>query len=139
MNEKEFEFFAKKLKELRSVEGLTQANLAKRLNISRSCLANYESQKRKPDDEMVRTIADYFGVSECYLTGNKQTYVPADGNSERNFDFSNFILPDGQLDISGVSLTAKIALIEFYHYLMDKSKSDHNETDTSDKKAGNIV
>lgn len=43
MSEKEFEIFAKRLKELRSVEGLTQAKLAKRLNVSRSCLANYES------------------------------------------------------------------------------------------------
>lgn len=137
MNEKEFEIFAKRLKELRTVEGLTQAKLAKRLNISRSCLANYELQKRKPDAEMVRMIANHFGVSEGYLTGNKQTCFSVDENCERDFDFSNFLSSDGQLDISGVSPIAKIALIEFYHYLMDKSQNENGETDRNHKKVGN--
>lgn len=89
MSEKEFEIFAKRLKELRSVEGLTQAKLAKRLNVSRSCLANYESHKRKPDEEMVRTIANYFGVSEAYLTGNKKTYFPIDDNRGHDLELQN--------------------------------------------------
>ena len=131
MNEKEFKVFAKRLKELRSVEGLTQEKLANRLNVSRSCLANYESRKRKPDEEMVRAIADYFGVSEGYLTGEKQMCFPVDENREYDIDLSNTLSADGQLDISGVSPTAKIALIEFYNYLMDKTR---NEMKPKDKK-----
>ena len=133
MSEKEFEIFAKRLKELRSVEGLTQAKLAKRLNVYRSCLANYESHKRKPDEEMVRTIANYFGVSEAYLTGNKKTYFPIDDNRGHDLDIAEFLSSDGQLDISGVSPTAKIALIEFYNYLMDRSQHEKNEMNPPEK------
>ena len=80
---------------------------------------------------MVRAIADYFGVSEGYLTGEKQMCFPVDENREYDIDLSNILSADGQLDISGVSPTAKIALIEFYNYLMDKTR---NEMKPKDKK-----
>ena len=137
MESQEFEIFAKKLKELRAVEGLTQAKLAKKLNVSRSCLANYESRKRRPDDDMVKTIAEIFGVSVGYLTGKNQTPFPVDEGHEHDLDLSNILSSDGQLDISGVSPTAKIALIEFYNYLMDKAHTEPQEFKPFKKKSAN--
>ena len=60
-------FMASKLKRLRHLAGLSQADLAAKLNISRSCLANYENSKRMPDSVMTAYISRYFGVSEEYF------------------------------------------------------------------------
>ncbi len=133
MTEKEIEIFAKRLKELRIVEGLTQEKLAKKLNISRSCLANYESCKRKPNEDIVSSIANYFGVNEGYLTGNKLTFFPIGDDKEFDVDLSDVLSSDGQLDISGISPTAKIALIEFYNYLMSRVQNEHDEPDQTKK------
>lgn len=60
----------KTLKELRENKQLTQATLAKQLNISPSTVAMYERGERNPDPEMLKKIANYFSVSIDYLLGN---------------------------------------------------------------------
>lgn len=59
--------------QLRERHGLSQASLAKDLHISQASLAMYETNKRKPNVEMLDTIADYFNVSTDYLLGRKKT------------------------------------------------------------------
>ena len=54
---------------LRKSKHLTQVELAKRLNISQSTLAMYESEKRDPSTEMLIKIADYFNVSTDFIMG----------------------------------------------------------------------
>ncbi len=57
---------------------LTQEEFAKILNISRSTLALYETNKRNMSIDLVKKIADYLGVSldillyrESYLNGKR--------------------------------------------------------------------
>ena len=50
--------FGKKLKMLRKKNRLTQANLAKKLNISPSTIGMYEQGRREPDSAMLVKIAD---------------------------------------------------------------------------------
>jgi Predicted transcriptional regulators len=54
---------AEKLIELRNKSGKTQAEVSEDLNISQSCLGNYEAGIRVPKDEMKVKIADYYGLT----------------------------------------------------------------------------
>lgn len=58
-----------RLKKLRKDINLTQAELSHRLSISRSSLSLYEINKRDPDSETIKKIADFFEVSLDYLYG----------------------------------------------------------------------
>ena len=55
--------FAKELKRLRKEKGITQAELAKRLNVSPSTIAMYETDQRDPSYSMLLQIADFFDVN----------------------------------------------------------------------------
>lgn len=61
--------FGERLAKLRKEKGLTQEELAKALNITRSALSLYEIGKRDPDTETLKKMAEYFGVSIDYLLG----------------------------------------------------------------------
>lgn len=65
-------------KELRKAAGLSQAEMAKRLGISRSTVGMYETGQREPDFETLEVIADFFNVDVDYLIGrtNKTTMLP---------------------------------------------------------------
>lgn len=73
--------FGKVLRELRKREGLSQAELAEILGISKSTVGMYEQSKRSPrSDELLMRIAGYFGVTIDYLKG----YSP--GSVSYDFD-----------------------------------------------------
>lgn len=59
--------------QLRERRGLSQAALAKEFNISQATLAMYETNKRRPNVEMLDSIADYFNVTTDYLLGRTPT------------------------------------------------------------------
>lgn len=66
--------FSKRLKELREKSGLSQEELAKRLNVPRTSLTHYESSDdRMPRQKRLNEIADFFGVSVDYLIGRAKT------------------------------------------------------------------
>ncbi|MGL4605892.1 MAG: helix-turn-helix domain-containing protein [Eubacteriaceae bacterium] len=54
---------------LRKRTGLTQVELAKKLEISHSSIAMYESGKREPSVEKLEEIADFFNVDISFLLG----------------------------------------------------------------------
>ena len=60
---------AKRLKHLRENKNLSQRQLAKLLNVAPSTLAMYEVNKREPDFDTLKTIANFFSVSTDYLLG----------------------------------------------------------------------
>lgn len=61
--------FAERLKRLRAQRKLSQAQLAKKINMSQSAVAGWELRKSEPAYHMLVTIADFFGVSADYLMG----------------------------------------------------------------------
>lgn len=62
--------FSDRLKELRLEKGLTQERFAQELNVSKGAIAMWETGKRTPDIEMLKTISNYFSVSVDELIGN---------------------------------------------------------------------
>lgn len=61
--------FSDRLVSLRKERDLTQDELAKALNLTRSRVSGYETQGKEPDYELLCKIAKYFGVSTDYLLG----------------------------------------------------------------------
>lgn len=65
-------------KRLRTSSGLTQAEIAEKLGISRSTIGMYETGAREPDFETLEKIADFFNVDIDFLLGrtDKTTMLP---------------------------------------------------------------
>ena len=63
------ETFSERLKELRLDRGLTQQELAKETNLSKSAIAFWELNKRTPNATAIVALAKYFGVTSDYLLG----------------------------------------------------------------------
>ncbi len=58
-----------RLKQLRNEYGILQKDLAEQLNLSQQTISLYESNKRQPDYDTLRTIAEFFNVSTDYILG----------------------------------------------------------------------
>ncbi len=61
--------FSVMLKQLREEHHLSQKDLADYLGITRQAIASYELAKREPDYDVLKKLADYFGVSVDYILG----------------------------------------------------------------------
>lgn len=68
--------FSEVLKELRKKEDLTQEELAKKIDISKSAISMYENGNRTPDFETLEVFADFFNVNLSYLIGEQQNLLP---------------------------------------------------------------
>lgn len=62
-----------KIKELRKKKGISQAELASKLNVVRSTICQYEKGTREPSYEVLQKLADFFDVSVDYLLGRKES------------------------------------------------------------------
>ena len=65
--------FCDKLKELRAAKGVSQAKLAADIHISRSAVAKWENGLGLPNDESLKLLSEYFGVSIDELLPDKPT------------------------------------------------------------------
>lgn len=101
-----------RLKTLRNNNKLTQRQLAKKLNISPSTVALYETGDRNPDMTMLKRIADFFNVSVDYLLG--QTNIP-EQYKEKTTNLPENITPD------------MVELLEKISSLSEESKKDLEE------------
>jgi transcriptional regulator with XRE-family HTH domain len=62
--------FGGKIKLLRQGAGYTQEELAKKLGLSKSTIAHYESGRREPDTKTIIKIANIFNVSTDEILDN---------------------------------------------------------------------
>lgn len=63
------ESFAKRLKEIREAAGLTQAQLASELKVSRGAISYYEKGERTPDIEFLDSVSMYFNLPLDFVMG----------------------------------------------------------------------
>lgn len=59
-----------RIRDLRKKRGLTQKQLAQKLNVSEQAIAGYEQNARRPNPDMLKDLANIFEVSVDYLLGN---------------------------------------------------------------------
>lgn len=86
--------FGNRLIELRNEFNLDRDELANALNISYSSLSKYETNKRFPSQDLLISIANYFGVSIDYLLGrtdirNYEEYTIAAHTDDRTQQLSD--------------------------------------------------
>lgn len=101
---------AKRLVQLRNKIGLTQEEVAARLNIARGTYAHYEIGKRNPDYDTLQNLADFFNVSTDYLLGRTDTLNPTDTIAAHRSDDPLSELPP----------EARKSLEEFQDYMLRK-------------------
>ena len=61
--------FGEKLRRLRLEAGLTQAELAEKLSVTKSVVSYYELQTRTPSPDVLIRLAQIFHVTTDYLLG----------------------------------------------------------------------
>lgn len=60
-----------RLKELRESKSFTRKYVADQIKIDQTTYGKYELNKREPDSETMKSLADFFGVSVDYLLGRE--------------------------------------------------------------------
>lgn len=119
------EHFADRLKKLRKTGGITQQKLAEALCVSRSCISNYENNTRHPDYETIKQMADFFGVFVDYLLGTSDSMeIPIKKENIKDYDeiLKRVSSKGDKIDLTGISLTKKLAIIEFSEYVINSGR-----------------
>lgn len=103
-----------KIEELRKKMGLSQEDLAKRLNMTQQRISAYEKGKREPDLETLKLFADFFNVSTDFLLGKTDIR-----NIEQEFNFAY------HKETEGLSEDEIREALEFYKMVKNrKNKED---------------
>lgn len=86
--------FARRLTLLRENKDLKKNQLAAILNVSDSCISQYESGRSMPGCDILVRIAQYFGVSVDYLLGNSgdDRFVPLQEEFCSGMDYASFAM-----------------------------------------------
>lgn len=61
------------IKQLRTGMGLNQVEFAKKLNVTKQCVSNWENDNVQPSIEMLLKLAEFFKVSTDFLLGRTQS------------------------------------------------------------------
>ena len=87
--------FNNRLYQLRKQKGLSQEELANRLNVSRQTVSKWEVGDSTPDMEKLIAMSDLFGVSlDNLVMEKKEGQTPAAGKSEFTAVISEKVLTD---------------------------------------------
>ena len=82
--------FSEKLRLIRKSKGITQDQLAEKLNVSRQAVAKWESGLIYPDISNLIQISDFFNVTIDYLIRDQECMVNIE--KESNMDLDKLIL-----------------------------------------------
>ena len=105
-----------RIKLQRKRSGMTQEQLGKLVFVSRSCIANYEIGKRRPDRDMIMKLANIFQVSTEYMLDGKKT--PYDISVER-LEKMNYCM-----DVSALTVEHRILMLKLYDSLAEHERRD---------------
>lgn len=84
-----------RIKQVRQSEGLTQAEFAEKIGLSRNFVAMIEIGQRDPSDRTVRDICRVFNVNEAWLrTGEGEMHTPKTRSEELAEIFADVQISD---------------------------------------------
>lgn len=110
-----------RLKQLRNEKHLSQKDFAKAMQVSPSTVGMWEQGRNEPSHEMLKHIADYFGVSTDYLLGRnsgscsltKLQKSLLDGFNALNSEGQNLIMSMlGSLKMSHAKQSSSVGVIQ---------------------------
>lgn len=115
--------FGSKLRELRNSAGLTQSELAQRINRSKANISKYEKDDLEPNLDTLVAISEIFDVSIDYLLGKKPGEAPAG---------SSHSAPQISKDVASIiefydelSHNGREKALEYMEMLRDKEKKEN--------------
>lgn len=100
-----------RLRELRKEAKLTQAQFAKEIGYAQNTVSQWETGANGIDDEILRKLAAYFGVSVDYLLGlSDEKKSPAENLSEAKQEMIELVDQLSDEQVSKLLQIAKAAL-----------------------------
>ncbi|WP_270638216.1 helix-turn-helix domain-containing protein [Limosilactobacillus mucosae] len=100
-----------RIRQVRSKKGITQAELANAIGMSRQGLAYYENNQREPKLETWQKLADYLGVSVPYLQGFSDSLANGASRNSNGFGSFNFSEEANEAKINDQSLIDMLYMI----------------------------
>lgn len=89
--------FGLRIKKLRQSKNLTQLQLAKRLNISKSMISAYENDIRLPSYDVLIKLSRIFNVSTDFLLGiNSNRTINVSGLTDKQVEIINTLIAEFQ-------------------------------------------
>ena len=131
--------FGKRLAQLRTRMGLSQYELAKRLQLTRGQIANYEQGTREPDFDTVQLFADFFNVTVGFLIRGEVMVGEANqADSPEEREFSKWVKEkvNGAFfyDFDAAPEERKEQLMRDLRYLWERDKQMRKEGKKIEKK-----
>ena len=84
-----------RIRQLRQDRGLSQVDLAKRLNVTKQSVSNWENDNIQPSIEMLQKLSDVFSVSTDYLLGREnRRYLEISGLTDEEIAHIQTIVSD---------------------------------------------
>lgn len=114
--------FSCRLKQLRESLGMTQDELAKKLNLTQSTIAYYESGRKMPTLENAIIISNLFDTSLDYLFGVSDCRTAENIKESEDIYYSNTMLDD-TINLSPESLKDLKIFIKFLKF-RDRQKNN---------------
>ena len=111
----------RRIKSLRQERELTQKQLASLLGVGASTIGMYETGKRSLDSEMVRRMANFFGVSSDYLLCRTNVRDSKELDSKEKAKEILSAFEECGIDINNIDIDILKALLESYK-ILDKKK-----------------
>ncbi|MBE6422896.1 helix-turn-helix domain-containing protein [Succinivibrio dextrinosolvens] len=111
------DLFAARIKALRTKNNLSQDGLAKKLKVTKSRVAMWESSGTIPRNDVLRELSSLFSVSVDYLLGNEQMENQCPDNKRLQ------VLQRGlsKLDDAGLEKAQKILSAVFEDIFVDEN------------------
>ncbi len=106
-----------RIKQLREEIGLTQQELADKINGAKSTIAMYENESRKPSMEVLINLSEIFNCSIDYLLGKSDIRNP----QEVNIDDVDVAFATG---VKGLNETNKMIIKNTLEALLAKQEKD---------------
>jgi transcriptional regulator with XRE-family HTH domain len=89
--------FGARLRELREKKGLSQAQVATRLNLSNTTICSYEANTRYPSFETLSQLALFYNTTSDYILGiENRNMICVDGLSKNQLDIINAMITELQ-------------------------------------------
>lgn len=121
-----------RIAELRESKNLSQSDLAKKLNMSQSTIAMWETNKRGLTDENLNKLADFFGVTTDYLLDRKE--APDWASAKDVMDLEEMLNSNVNMAYGGERLTEEekqrvkdVLTGIFWEKLEKRKRSDDSE------------
>lgn len=85
-----------RIKELRTLRNLSQVELAKKLNVSKQSVSNWENENILPSVEVIKQLAEFFSCRTDYLLGleDSKNYIEVSGLTDVQLAHIQYIIDD---------------------------------------------